>query len=278
METKKRHTFSIADNPLPLYIESIGYNTQELDIDRPEGYPYYHWLQTYEGEGVFNFSGHEFLLTPGKAVLVTPYTPHFYYSDHSTDVKWSTLYMTFNGAAIDPILNALDMNYSAVYEETDEVSFADNIQSMLREMDQGGQYVEFESSASLYQFLLTLKEHGKVNNKLSISQAYKNIRPIVEWLELMYAENIGLLEMSEKAQMSSQHLNTLFHDAFGISPYFFLVQLRIRESKRILITNPKLTMNEVSKMVGFNSVSHFVSTFKKREGLTPSMYRSFHCQ
>lgn len=97
-------------------------------------------------------------------------------------------------------------------------------------------------------------------------------------VEQVYPENIGLPEMSEKAQMSSQHLNTLFHDTFGISPYSFLVQLRIREAKRLLITDTSLTMKDVAKMVGFNGVSHFVSTFKRREGITPSVYRSLHCE
>src|SRR5699024_2275128 len=124
------------------------------------------------------------------------------------------------------------------------------------------QYLEFELSADLYHFLLMLKKYGKVNNKLSITQSYEHIRPIVEWLEQNYSEDIGLMEISEKAQVSSQHLNSLFHDAFGISPYSFLVQL---------------TLKEISKRFGFNGVSHFVSTFKKREGITPSVYRNLHC-
>lgn len=278
MADKKRFTFSVSDNPLPLYIESIGYNSHELDFDRREGYPYYHWLQTVEGEGTFGFGGQEFLLTPGKAVLLTPYTPHYYYSDHSAEVLWSTQYMTFSGSAIDPILNSLDMNYSAVYEETENMSFIQLIQSILMKVEQENHYLEHESSADLYHFLLMLKKYGKVNNKLSISQSYEVIRPIVEWLEQVYPENIGLPEMSAKANMSSQHLNTLFHDTFGISPYSFLVQLRIREAKRLLITDQCLTMKDVAKMVGFNGVSHFVSTFKRREGITPSVYRSLHCE
>lgn len=276
MEDKKRFSFSVSDNPLPLYIESIGYNHKELDFNRPEGYPYYHWLQTYKGQGVFNFSDQEFILSPGQGVLLTPYTPHFYYSDHSADVEWSTFYITFSGGAIDSILNSLDMNYSAIYEETGKVSFIEIIEGIIRKTELEDHHLEYESSAELYRFLMLLKKYGKIGNKLSTLQSYETIRPIVEWLELMYPENIGLLEISEKAQMSSQHLNTLFHDTFGISPYSFLVQLRIREAKTYLITDTHLTLNEVSKLVGFNGVSHFVSTFKRREGITPSVYRSLH--
>ncbi|MBO0993104.1 AraC family transcriptional regulator [Bacillus sp. SD088] len=277
MKDKKRYTFTVSDNPLPLFIESIGYNTKELDFDRPEGYPYYHWLQTYAGEGIFHFADREFRLTPGKAVFLTPYTPHFYYSDHNADVLWSTWYMTFSGAAIDQILNALNMNYSAIYEETDAFSFTSMQKEMLVKIDESDQYLEYESSSDLYHFLLMLKKYGKTNSKLSISQSYRKIKPIVEWLELNYSRNIGLLEISERAKVSSQRLNTLFHDAFGISPYSFLVQLRIREAKRLLITDTTLTLEEITNSVGFNSVSHFVSTFKKREGITPSVYRSLYC-
>lgn len=277
MEVKKRFTFSVSDNPLPLYIESIGYNDHELDFDRPEGYPYYHWLQTCKGEGVFCFGDQEVAMTPGKAVLLTPYTAHSYYSDHSADVLWSTLYITFSGSAIDPILNSLGMNCSAIYEETQNISFVKLVASMLTKIEEKDHYLEYESSADLYHFLLMLKKYGKMNSKFSISQTYEEIRPIVEWLEQVYPQNIGLLEMSEKAKVSSQHLNTMFHDTFGISPYSFLVQLRIREAKRLLITDPSLTLKDVASLVGFNGVSHFVSTFKRREGITPSVYRNLHC-
>jgi len=276
MDQKKRFSFSVSDNPLPLYIESIGYNHPELYFDRPEGYPYFHWLQTHKGQGVFSFSGQEFKLGPGQGVLLTPYTPHFYNPDYSIGEEWSTFYITFSGGAIDSILNSLDMNYSAVYEETGKVSFIEVLKGIIEKIEIEDHHLEHESSAELYRFLMLLKKYGKIGNKLSTLQSYETIRPIVEWLELMYPENIGLLEISEKAQMSSQHLNTLFHDTFGISPYSFLVQLRIREAKRILLTDTELTLKEISKLVGFNGVSHFVSTFKRREGITPSVYRSLH--
>ncbi|MFC4386605.1 AraC family transcriptional regulator [Gracilibacillus marinus] len=278
MNEKKRFTFSISENPLPLYIESMGYNPQELDFKRPEGYPYYHWLQTVRGEGVIELQGQTFPLPVGKGILLTPYTPHAYYSDHDSDVRWETYYITFTGAAIDPILNALDMNYSAFYEETDKISFSYQMEKMLGKLENNDtpHHIAHEISADLYQFLVRLKKYGQMNDKLSILQSYEKIRFVVEWLEQVYPQDIGLLEISEKAQVSSQHLNSMFHDTFGISPYSFLVQLRIREAKRILITNPELSLKEIAKQVGFNGLSHFVSTFKKREGMTPTTYRNLH--
>lgn len=278
MDKKKRFTFSISENPLPLFIESIGYNPHELDFNRPEGYPYYHWLQTIAGKGSIEIAGQAYLLPPGCGVLLTPYTPHKYYSDHKADILWQTYYITFTGVAVDPILNALDMNYSAFYEETANISFTDHMERMLDKLESydDPHYLSHEISVDLYQFLMHLNKYGQMNNKLSVLQSFEKIREVVEWLEQVYSQDIGLLEMSEKAKVSSQHLNSMFHDTFGISPYSFLVQLRIREAKRILITDTDLSLKEIAKQVGFNGLSHFVATFKKREGITPSTYRNLH--
>ncbi|UOQ50087.1 AraC family transcriptional regulator [Gracilibacillus caseinilyticus] len=278
MDEKKRFTFSVSENPLPLYIESIGYNPYELDFHRPEGYPYYHWLQTVDGEGTIELANQTFSLPKGKGILLTPYTPHSYYSNHDAKTHWKTYYITFTGAAIDAILNALDMNFSALYEETEDISFHQNMEKMIikLENDQDPHHLSHEISADLYQFIMHLKKYGKMNDRLSVLQSFEKIKVIVEWLEQVYPQDIGLYEISEKAEVSSQHLNKMFHDTFGISPYSFLVQLRIREAKRIMITDRELSLKEIAKKVGFNGVSHFVSTFKKREGITPSTYRSLH--
>lgn len=278
MGEKKRFSFPIAKNPLPLYIETIGYNPYELDFDRPEGYPYYHWLHTSRGEGIIELEGKKYTLREGRAILLAPYTPHKYYSDHDAEVHWQTYYMTFTGEAIEPILKSLDMNYTAFYEQTSSINFDEYIDDMISDLTQQTNldHFSYEISVKLYQFFMHLRKYGKMNDKISVLQSYEKIKDIVEWLEQVYPQDIGLLEISEKAQVSSQHLNNLFHDTFGISPYSFLVQLRIREAKRLLITNRDLSLREIAKLVGFNGVSHFVATFKKREGMTPSQYRNLH--
>ncbi|WP_407271337.1 AraC family transcriptional regulator [Radiobacillus sp. PE A8.2] len=277
MNEKKRFTFSDSDKLLPLFIDSIGYNPCEQDFKRPEGYPYFHWLQTIKGEGRITFANQEFVLNQNKGMLLTPYTPHSY-SNPTPDKKWSTVYITFSGASIDSILDALDINYSAIYETTDSV-VSEIIHLMIDKFDKQLEKANLthEDSIEMYKFLLMLKKYGKIDYKISTLQSYDKVRRIVEWLEKVYPQNIGLMEMSEEAKVSPQHLNTIFHETFGMSPYAFLVQLRIREAKLMLITDRELPLKKVSELVGFNGVSHFVTTFKKREGVTPNTYRKLNC-
>ncbi|WP_017470795.1 AraC family transcriptional regulator [Amphibacillus jilinensis] len=279
MKKKIRYTFSSSEKTLPIYMDSIGYNPQELDFDRPEGYPYYHWLQTIKGEGLLEFADQRLILEEGRGVLLAPYTPHKYHPNYDKTSQWSTVYLTFSGAAIDRILNALQMNYSAVYRETEPNLFYHFIKQTFTFIEAEQPYrslIDYDLSAKLYEFMILIKKYGKLDDRLSTIQSYDKIRPIVEWLERVYPKNIGLLEISEQANISSQHLNKLFHDTFGMSPYSFLVQLRMREAKRLLLTDVHLTLKDIAQQVGFNAVSHFVTTFKNREGITPKQYRDLH--
>ncbi|SEO58377.1 AraC-type DNA-binding protein [Amphibacillus marinus] len=281
MDKKIRYTFSPPERSIPIYIDSIGFNPQELDFDRPEGYPYYHWLLTVEGEGVLAFSDHQHILEKGRGVLLAPYTPHKYHPNYEKTASWSTVYLTFSGASVTSILDSLQMDYSAIYRETQDNVFYSCIQNIFNELaasQDSSPIIDYNMSSLLYHFILEIKKYGRVDDKLSTIQSYDKIRPIVEWMERVYQENIGLLEISEQANISSQHLNKLFHDTFNLSPYAFLVQLRIREAKRLLLTDTELTLKDVAERVGFNAVSHFVTTFKNREGITPKQYKDLHCK
>lgn len=270
---KKRYVFSSLDKTLPLFIESIGFNPYEENFTRPEGYPYFHWLQSVEGEGRVMFSGQEVFLKPGNGVLLTPHTPHSYYPAGS---QWTTMYVTFGGTASEMILTSLQINKSALYTETTDGLFKLVMEEMINDVEGKKEFSSLELSRNLYHFIIMLKKYGKINNQPSLSQYYEKINPVVNWIEKKYAENIGLPEMAEEGNISPQYLNTLFKDAFGISPYSFLIQIRIRESKRVLISNKNASLKEVAKLVGFNDVSHFVATFRKKEGMTPKKYRNLH--
>jgi len=273
-EENMRRVFPSVDRSLPLFVETIGYSAWELLFHRPDGYPYFHWLHTLDGEGIFEFEGKRIVLTAGKGVLLTPFTPHTYHPV-SYDRRWSTTYVTFGGAAASAILDSLDMNVSAIYTET-QVSFAHVIGEAILKADRDAEFSGLESSTELYRFLMLLRKFGMRNDQPSLSQYYDKLRPVVQWMESHLAENVGLPEIAEQARLSVSYLNEMFHDAFGMSPYSYLIHLRIREAKRIMIASQGLALKEVAARAGFHDVSHFVATFRKKEGLTPAKYRELH--
>ncbi|QKS72978.1 AraC family transcriptional regulator [Paenalkalicoccus suaedae] len=271
--SKKRYTFSQTGSSLPLFVESVGYNPQELDFNRPEGYPHYHWLQTTDGEGLFTFQGQSYPLPKGRGIFINPYTPHAY---HTVKRPWSTAYITFGGASVSSILTALELNGSAVYEEPRDEPLTQIIYKMMEEVQTNIEFSSLQLSRYLYDFLIQLKQHARANNSHSLSHFYEKVRPIVDWLEISFAEDIGLADIAKHANVSPQYLNRLFQETFSSSPYSFLVQLRIRKAKELLVASPDLPLNQVASLTGFKDVSHFVATFRRREQITPKQYRILH--
>ncbi|MGP3786325.1 AraC family ligand binding domain-containing protein [Paenibacillus sp. 1A_MP2] len=102
----RRYFMTSRDRPLPLYIESIGYNGNQESVSRPAGYPCYHWLQTVKGAGEFRFAGSTVLLGETSGILLPPNEPHEYVPSQG---EWQTLYITFGGAQCPAITESLGL-------------------------------------------------------------------------------------------------------------------------------------------------------------------------
>lgn len=268
-----RYVFTPMERWLPLFLESIGYSAWERYFERPEGYPYYHWLHTLDGEGRFELYGDSFRLTRGKGVLLAPFTPHCYYP---VSDRWATIYLTFGGTAAPAILESLGLDTTVFYEEGDDHSFDRLFHDLLLRIERSPSHSDIEVSSDLYLFLVRLRKFGMMNDTPSLSQYYRRLAPILNWMEQHLADNVGLAEIAEHANMGIHALHELFQQAFGMSPYSYFLQMRLREAKRIMLQHPHKALREVAEQTGFRDVSHFVATFRKKEGITPGKYRELH--
>jgi transcriptional regulator GlxA family with amidase domain len=131
-----------------------------------------------------------------------------------------------------------------------------------------------DGSTFVYSFLMDLKRYGQVDKQRSLSQHIDRIMPLLRFLEENYSNPaVGLVQMAEYAGVSPQRLNSLFRWTTEMSPYQYLIHLRIQKAKELLICEKKLTVKAIASLVGFLDNSHFVSTFRKLENITPEKYR-----
>ena len=98
-----------------------------------------------------------------------------------------------------------------------------------------------------------------------------------------YARKIGaareLMEADPTAQHSFWHLSShvamspflfarVFRDLVGMPPHKYLVRLRLERARHLLESGMAVT--DVCYAVGFNNVSHFIRSFRRRFGVVPS--------
>ncbi|WP_217593832.1 AraC family transcriptional regulator [Cohnella sp. GbtcB17] len=271
---RKQMLLTHLDKKLPMYIEAFGWNEGESEFDRPDGYHCYHWLHTTAGAGEFRFSGQKITLSACEGILLKPNVPHFY---TPLTTPWSTWYVTFGGAQIGAILGALDLAESTVigWESSSPLANVHKKASKIAGAPYG--FAGLDSSVMLYRFLTDIKKFGRADNMRSLSHYHERLLPLMRYLDEVYHDPaVGLEDMARFAELSPQHLNHLFRAATGMSPYQFLIHLRIQKAKEELAGPGDRTIKAIAARVGFLDASHFVSTFRRLEQKTPEQYRRLH--
>ncbi|TNJ65224.1 AraC family transcriptional regulator [Paenibacillus hemerocallicola] len=93
------------------------------------------------------------------------------------------------------------------------------------------------------------------------------------YIEDNYADNaLSLTSIADHFGMTPQYVSGLFKKQNGVNLTDFMVEVRLREAKRLL-GDPRLTVLQVAQQVGYATDIGFIRVFKKVEGITPGKYR-----
>jgi AraC-like DNA-binding protein len=90
-------------------------------------------------------------------------------------------------------------------------------------------------------------------------------------IESHYAEPLSLSTIARDAGMSLFHFARTFAELEGRPPHRFLIDIRLAQARARLREGASVT--DTCFAVGFGSLSHFVTTFRRRYGMTPSEMR-----
>jgi YesN/AraC family two-component response regulator len=132
----------------------------------------------------------------------------------------------------------------------------------------------FENSTSFMD--ISIGKYSK--SSLSESGKQKILDNIVLELETRhyFSDNLASLsELAKKIGESPHHVSQVMNEKLNKNFFELLGSYRIEEAKKLLSDNKnaKLTVEEISEMVGYNSKTAFNNAFKKITGKTPSEFR-----
>lgn len=100
-----------------------------------------------------------------------------------------------------------------------------------------------------------------------------HIARAAEYIREHYAEPLKIEELAAVALQSRYHFIRSFKAEIGLTPYQFVLYLRMEEAKRLL-RHTACTVTEISCRLGFEAPSQFYRAFEKRVRATPEQYRS----
>ncbi|MNI03096.1 Bifunctional transcriptional activator/DNA repair enzyme AdaA [compost metagenome] len=95
---------------------------------------------------------------------------------------------------------------------------------------------------------------------------------VLDYIHEHYKEQLNMDSLSAIALQSKYHFIRSFAAAVGVTPYQYILQLRIHEAKiRLAGTSDNIT--HISYSLGFSTPSQFFRVFAKVTGTTPESYR-----
>ena len=83
-------------------------------------------------------------------------------------------------------------------------------------------------------------------------------------------QNPEMTEVAKVSNMSAFHFFRSFKQAFGVTPYRYLLNNRLEFSKSLL--RKKIPVKEIAKMCGFADIFSYSKAFKKAFGISPSAF------
>jgi transcriptional regulator GlxA family with amidase domain len=101
------------------------------------------------------------------------------------------------------------------------------------------------------------------------------VSAVLEYMRAHLSEPLTVADLADLVSLSPSAFAHLFRDVTGRSPYQFLKEMRLDRARELLVDG-NLTVARISKEVGYASVSHFISEFRGRFGVTPRAYYDAH--
>jgi AraC-like DNA-binding protein len=100
----------------------------------------------------------------------------------------------------------------------------------------------------------------------------KRLRRVRDRIDREYAQPLDVEALARDAAMSAGHFSRAFKQAYGESPYSYLMTRRI-ERAMALLRQDELSVTEICFEVGCSSLGTFSTRFSELVGMPPSAYR-----
>lgn len=94
----------------------------------------------------------------------------------------------------------------------------------------------------------------------------------IDYIQKNYMKKLTLDEVAAKVYLSPSYFSKIFKEEMNMNFNTFLNRVRIEMSRKLL-SDPSISIVDVSHIVGFEDQSYFSKVFKKITGQSPKKYR-----
>jgi AraC family transcriptional regulator len=117
------------------------------------------------------------------------------------------------------------------------------------------------------QYAATGKKIFAPKGKLSSGQ----LKKVIDHVRSSTHANISLTDLASCVHLSPFHFSRLFRQTLGVSPYQFVLQMKIEHAKKMIL-HYSGSLSEIAYSLNFTDQAHFSNVFKKITGICPRQF------
>ncbi len=229
-------------------------------------------------DGVLIINGDEFVLKPNTLVFIPSMSVHDLRFPSNTKRSWSLL-------QFEPdILNTLNFDTYKSFFSNPCVHNLDTITNDRFDYLFNWYKEEYHSTNSqlssrifslILQIVLDMLKDEPIitSQKVITTKGIMQFTPLLVHLEKNNLYNLPLDDASKMCGLSKFHFSRLFKSYFNLNYNEYLLKRKIGMAMTQL-SNPDLSITEISYSSGFNDTAYFCKKFKKETGKTPKEFRN----
>jgi len=260
------HTSSCFAKKALYYLFNAGsYVCSDLYQTKRDCFEQFLFIYIKKGKMEIHYKDYKYIANENTFVFLDCYHPHLYKTLEETSFEW----IHFDGNSSRAYFDYLFQKHGCVYSLENYRDIPDFMNRILSIMETA-KVDEHAISILIHRILYELE---KISNQAdhTLEETIKNA---ISFIESHYNQDITLNDIASHVKISPYHFTRLFKKQTNYTPHQYLIDYRINNAKRLLFSS-NLSINEIASQCGFNSVSHFVTTFKSHTNFPPKKYREF---
>lgn len=206
-------------------------------------------------------------LVPHQIVEYTSCTPYYVCTIPLTQfLEWK-----LPAKFVDSILNGqVLIENSASQSSFDEFLLNNWVDDLSIREDHVATLLEMQ--ARLYRMANRISHHRKTEKIKTRTRESTQVERLAMFIAQNYSNPIRIVDIGKEAGLHPDYANVIFKKTFGVSLSEYLIQERVSNAQRKLISTDK-SVTDILYECGFNSISNFNAAFRKINKCTPREFR-----
>lgn len=261
-------TLNAAAKSMPFYLTEIGkFYANENYYTKRSGKEGFFLIYTHAGSGMMTMEESELELLPKTALLIECNQLHLYKT--LSETPWVNFWLHLDGSGVQTYFLLLQQKKVALQQPDKFVQAFDELMEKANHIDVvSTAQISQGISSLLTDMLVSLLGADNPQNILH----HSGIDQAVSFMKAHYKEQISINDMTKNINISKYHFVRLFCKHIGTTPYHYLIQYRVNQSKKLLCTTND-SISEIALQVGYASESNYINQFKRAIGMTPAQFR-----